>query len=355
MNNDPNTGNTAFSEGTNATQTNPFTGDLKGEFTSDFGTNTNAVSQIFKGGGMGGGDRNKTILIILAVVAVLAGAFFFLTSPDDGFDDLANEDVAGEEGEDALADEEGEGGEDEAADEEGEGGEDELADEEGEGGEKGEAGAEGEGEENLADGEVGEGMEEAGAAQGLAEGGSTGAVSIASPFDGASLPYDETQQPAMFQWTGAADRIVFSRNSAMNPVNRIVHVAGRTSYRFLHPYPGTWYWRVENSSGASPVQSFSIMPPVRRNFPVSQPAPGGQIAGTGGVVAWQGDTKVARYQVQLIEPGGSWSNPSHRFGTTGTSVALEDVPAGQYDMRVGAFSEVSGRWEWQSIQGVSVQ
>src|SRR3954468_5823727 len=52
-----------------APQTNPFTADLKGEFTSNFGTNTNAVSQIFKEGGFVG--QNRTKYIILGVVAFL--------------------------------------------------------------------------------------------------------------------------------------------------------------------------------------------------------------------------------------------------------------------------------------------
>jgi hypothetical protein len=44
-----------FSTSSSATS-NPFTADLKGEFTSNFGTNTNAVSQIFKEGGFAGGQ-----------------------------------------------------------------------------------------------------------------------------------------------------------------------------------------------------------------------------------------------------------------------------------------------------------
>ena len=38
---------------------------------------------------------------------------------------------------------------------------------------------------------------------------------------------------------------------------------------------------------------------------------------------------------------GSWAQPTHRFGTSGTSVALQGVSPGTYDIRVGAF-RVSG-------------
>ena len=49
MNSAPNQSNNTFnSQPATGTQSNPFTADLKGEFTSNFGTNTNAVSQIFK-------------------------------------------------------------------------------------------------------------------------------------------------------------------------------------------------------------------------------------------------------------------------------------------------------------------
>ena len=50
--------------------------------------------------------------------------------------------------------------------------------------------------------------------------------------------------------------------------------------------------------------------------------------------------------------GTSWANPAHRFQTSGTSVALNGVPPGSYDFRVGAFSEAAGRWEWQELMSV---
>ena len=55
--------NETFSSQPGGQQTNPFTADLKGEFTSNFGTNTNAVSQIFKEGGFVGTNRTKYLII----------------------------------------------------------------------------------------------------------------------------------------------------------------------------------------------------------------------------------------------------------------------------------------------------
>lgn len=336
----------ATESSTAASQTNPFTGDLKGEFTSDFGTNTNAVSQIFKNNGLGSDNKSKAIIIGVAVVALLiVGALFYMDSSDDEFgDELGTGDVAEETegleegGELAEGEEMAVGGEEAAT--EGE----EMA----VGGEE----AATEGEEMAAEGtETGEAVAEA-VETGMA---STGAISIAQPHDGAQQNYDETQGPAMFEWEGVADRIVFSRSSSMQPIERSINLSGSNSYSFDHPYPGTWFWRLENAEGATEVRRFHVLPPARRNFPVSQPTAGGAISGNGGVVSWQADQKVARYQVQLNQSGASWANPTYRFGTSGTSVALRNVPAGTYDMRVGAFSEVSGRWEWQLIQGITIQ
>ncbi|MGE0173497.1 MAG: hypothetical protein AB7T49_11940 [Oligoflexales bacterium] len=334
MNNDPNNTNVAFSQHTNGTQSNPFTGDLKGEFTSDFGTNTNAVSQIFKSSGLGE-DRNKMIIIGVVVLAVLGGAFFYLTSSEDEeFSEFTEEGGATEEGvtgDEATTDATAE--------------------------------ATKEGEEGAAPMEAATDTampatpaETAAPATSAASApANSGGLSITSPQDGAQQTYDETQGAAVFQWDGPADRIIFARNSSMNPVNRVVNLGGGSSYSFNNPHPGTWYWKVENSSGSSEVRSFMVNPPVRRTFPVSQPTAGSSIAGNGGVVSWSPGEKVARYQVQLVTQGSSWASPQYRFSSSGNSVQLQGVAAGSYDMRVGAFSEVSGRWEWQVVSGVTVQ
>ena len=83
------------------------------------------------------------------------------------------------------------------------------------------------------------------------------------------------------------------------------------------------------------------------------PASGGAIAGNGGTVAWQGDNKVGFYRVELST--GSWANPSHRFASSGNSLNLTGVAPGTYQMRVGAFSEVAGRWEYTPAIPVTVQ
>lgn len=335
--------NVAFSETSNTqtytqAQSNPFTSDIQGEFSSDFGTSTNAVSQIFKSGGFTAENRTK----IVALGAVLVGlllAFIFVSGEEDQLS-LENEDQMAEmqeegaeqqeelaEGEEAVA--EGE----EAVSEETE----DLAEGEGEL-------AEGEAVEEGMEGEATEGVEAV-----------TGAIALIGPYDGAMQPYDETSGPAEFSWDAPAERFNLSRSSTMQPLERSVNVNGATSYALENPYPGTFYWQVQNAEGLSEVRSFTIMAPEPRVFPVTQPVAGGEIAGNGGIVSWQAGEKIARYAVEVKPAGTTWANPAHRFQTSGTSISINGVPPGAYDFRVGAFSEAAGRWEWQELMGVSVQ
>jgi hypothetical protein len=184
---------------------------------------------------------------------------------------------------------------------------------------------------------------------------SIGAIALTAPANGAAQSYDETEGPAEFQWEGPADQIVFSRSQTMNPPVKVVTLNGASTYSFENPYPGTWYWQVKNASGTSEVRSFKIAAPARRSFPVTQPTSGSSISGNGGVVSWQAGENIARYSVEFTPAGQSFAAPSYRFGSSGTSVAVQGVSPGSYDVRVGAFSEVAGRWEWQVIKNVNVQ
>ena len=352
-NNDPQS-NVAFNTGTGPdtqASTNPFTGDLKGEFSSDFGTNTNAVSQIFKSGGFNSENRTKYIAIGLIVLLAFGALAYFLSSPsEDPFaDDFAGDDGglpadAADIGDDNIAD----------LDDDDFGMDDELGDDLDDGAMDG---------DTMADTPVDDmagadmGVDEMADAGAMAEGmpASTGSFALINPPDGAKRPYDETASAADFSWEGAADRILFSRNSSMRPLSKSIALNGATSFSFDNPYPGTWYWQVENAEGVSETRMFRISAPDKRSFPISAPQDGGAIAGNGGVVSWQAGDRIARYAVEAVSAGASWSAPAFRLGTSGTSVALQGVGPGSYDFRVGAFSEVSGRWEWQYIRNVTVQ
>lgn len=318
-----------------APQSNPFTADLKGEFTSNFGTNTNAVSQIFKEGGFVNQDRTKKLIIGGVVIAVLAIVLYLFTSGSDEEENFAGD----ESSESATA-------EDSAMDEV----------------EETTATEEEESEEAIAETTESAVDQSAAVAQSTPDtassyvpssfSASSGPISLVEPANGSSLSYDESQGAATFTWNGGGGWIVFSRNQSMNPVSLKVAVSGN-SYLFNHPWPGTWYWQVQNSSGSSEVRSFSVSSPVRRNVQIAEPQAGGAVAGTGGTISWQGDSKVAYYRVEFST--GDWANPPYKFASSGNSVQTNGVAPGQYMMRIGAFSEVSGRWEYSAPISVSVQ
>ncbi|MEN9834837.1 MAG: hypothetical protein RL011_1030 [Pseudomonadota bacterium] len=320
-------------------QSNPFTADLKGEFTSNFGTNTNAVSQIFKEGGFASNNKTKSIVLGGVLFAVICVALFMYISGDD----------SESTGEDVAAETDAEGGGDDAEDQADATTSESKTEEK----TKPEAPAAVAATPAAAPAQAAPAPASTAAPRAQRSfSASSGPISLAEPADGSSITYDESQGPATFSWSGGSGYIVFSRSSSMSPVVMRVPVSG-SSYNFNHPWPGTWYWKVENNSGATEVRSFKVSAPPRRTIALQQPASGSTIAGTGGTVAWQGDSKVAYYRVEFTN--GSWANPQYRFASSGNSLQLQGVPAGQFQMRLGAFSEISGRWEYTPPVSVTVQ
>lgn len=327
-----------FQDNTNVSQDggSPFSADLKGDFTSNFGgSNTNAVSQIFKEGGFVGENKTRLIGLLAVGVFVIALAYVFLGSDDDfgdddfvvaedeeDFDDL--DDIDSDESEDSDLDEESE---DTSLSDANAGGEEALPVPESGG---------------YADSESSDYLPEA-----------TVAPSIVSPADGYLRVYDETMVPPEFIWEGSPGGwLVLSQDASMNPVTVRRRVKGN-SHRLRKLLPGTWYWQVRNGAGRSGVRSVVITQAPLRELGLSEPTEGGSLTGTGGVVTWTGDNKVSYYRVEISSSG--WASPAYRFATTGTQLQVQDVAPGQYQLRVGGFSEVSGRWEYTEPVNISVQ
>lgn len=331
-------------------QTNPFTADLKGEFTSTFDTNTNPVSEIFREGGFGGQDRTRNIVLaVVGVILIGVVAWLFLQNDDpilmDEPDlpsiaseppDLPDLSAVPETPKPAVTpDTEPEPPT--------------IAEE-----------PEPLAPETSTDPEVSEDPKPSYSSEGGSEyatdtgyvGGGVGATLI-SPSNGAVRDYDESKGPAEFSWDGSPGGwILFSKHPDMQPIERRAPVSGN-SYQYYHPFPGTWYWRVKNGGGSSEIRSFTISAPAKRNLAVSVPQSGGSVAGNGGVVSWQGDDRVAYYRLEISN--GDWTNPQYRFATSGNSLQLQGVQPGSYQLRVGGFSEVSGRWEFSQPFAVTVQ
>lgn len=354
MNQQDNQGPEGFEE-TNDPGSNPFTQDLKGEFASTFDTNTNPVSQIFREGGFGGQDRTRNIALIGAIVLLVALAVVFFMVNSESEDNLAEE-FSGQQ--DSLIPEANtpppeedftetpdvpptiveEPGLDEGIDS----GLTEIPEE---------VGAD---EDLTADDGAGEqGVAQESYADDSPYSGGGVPPSLATPPNGAARDYDETSESAEFTWEGSpGGYIMFSRSPNMASLDRRARVSGN-SYSFHHPAPGTWYWMVKNGGGSSSINSFTISPPIKRNLSMVAPTPGGALTGNGGVVSWQGDNKVAFYRVEVSNSG--WANPMYRFATSGTQLQVQGVSPGSYQIRVGGFSESSGRWEYTSPVDVTVQ
>ena len=293
------------------------------------GASTSAVSRLFSEGAFSDPNRRKIMIIGGAVGGLLLvlGIVLFIFGDDGGEEmgapPLPGEEVAGEgDAPPAPEDEdvpEGMPGEEMAVDE---------------------------------DMPVMEGEE--GVPADMMGGGAVGDMQVVLPSGGQMRGYDETTGDALFQWEGGADYIVFARRSSMTSPELRIRVSGSNSYGLRDAWPGTWYWRLESADGSqySETQSFAISTPPLRNIALSQPSSGASISGDS-TVAWTGDEKISYYRVEISS--GNFSNPNYRFATVGTSMQLSGVMSGSYQLRVGGFSEVSGRWEYTDPIAVTVQ
>ena len=319
---------------------NPFTSELKSDMTSQLSMDMSTFSQFFKNSGEG--SQMKKVALLGALIAIAVGAVVmfnpFASSPTDDAQDIA-----------VVEDDETDEDSSSDYDDDYESDADDLASDSDEEEFDADAGGSDYGEDSSGEDEYSD--DGLSSDEGLAASGGEGAPQITSPLDGQARNYDETSADALFEWSGEpGGTIYFSRNAQMDPIERKASVAGN-SFKLAHPWPGTWYWRVENAQGQSAVSSFVVDAPVRRQVVLGAlPQP---LSGSGGTISWQGDGKVARYKVELSQSG--WSNPQFRLQTSGTTVTLSNVMAGTYKLRVGAFSEVAGRWEYTQPQDITIE
>ncbi len=359
-NNQPLNQSEGFSSHTNP-ETNPFTADLKGEFSSNFGTNTNAVSEIFKSGDFNGGNKNKNIFIILFLLLLIGGLSYFLLMGGEEDYDTASTEPTTEEVSDATETPEAAVAEtktEEASSDEPPAIKEKMVVEEpAEVVESAPAEiVQGPELDNPDVSEIAPDAYETEANDVMPNQVVSGSVSLIAPGPNNSIEYNEGLSGAKFTFSGPASHIIFSRHPSLAFIDRKITLNGGSSYTYTNPKPGTWFWAVMSSDGSqSEVRSFTVSAPARANVTVIQPQPGSSIAANGGIVSWQTSGDVTSYRVEMI-PGQSndWANPT-RYATASESAQLNGAEPGQYQMRVGAFSRVSGRWEYTSPFSVSVQ
>ena len=358
-----------FDDNDNSSQDggSPFSADLKGDFSSNFGTNTNAVSQIFKEGGFVGENKTRLIALVGGLVVVFALAAVYLSTGDSDYEE---EDFIVADGDDEEELGLGSDMDDDLA---------ESAPPKSKSEPKSDSLPPSKVTETLPVQQVAEDPLPSPAdnlpsyddspSMGGDYSGSSGspaareedqwpvatvAPSLIAPQDGVVRGYDETQSPPLFTWEGSPGGwLTISESQTMKPVKFRRKTSGN-SVKVRKLLPGTWYWQVRNGAGSSSVRSFTIQEPVLRQLALGTPADGSSLAGSGGVVSWTGDQKVSFYRVELSAED-SWANPAYRFATSGTQLQVQNVAAGSYKLRLGAFSEVSGRWEYTNPIAVTIQ
>ena len=180
-----------------------------------------------------------------------------------------------------------------------------------------------------------------------------GALTVLTPAEGASRYYDLSSDRPVFSWEGNSESIIFSRNPNMKPVHYKMKTKGQ-SHTGKHLEPGTWYWQVKNSSGKSEPRSYSIISHNDLVPNVLEPTNGSTIFQDGSVVKWSLLSRAAYYRVQITEKD-TWLSPSYMFATSGSELTMAGVAPGSYKLRVGGFSEISGRWEYSEPISVDVQ
>ena len=181
----------------------------------------------------------------------------------------------------------------------------------------------------------------------------TGELTLISPPKGEVREYDLSSERALFSWNGNAEKIIFSRNSNLKPIHTSADVLGSEYYgRYFEP--GTWYWQVKNSEGTSEVNSFTVRPSKVEKPKILTPQNGTEINGNNSGVNWTMTARAAFYRVQLTQKE-DWVSPDYLFATSGTKLMLKGVAQGSYKLRVGSFSEVSGRWEYSDTIQVEVR
>ncbi len=329
---------------------NPFSADLGSNFE---GVSKGGGSQIFKDGGFAEENKGKLIALAIALVAILGGGIYFwssgpsepatiVTAPEtehkakdsahkeNGDDDWYGEDdddmqapaVKKEEVAKAQESKPLQAGEQKDKDDE------DIVEENHAGLVKSKEHAVNPGNE------------------------ATVAPTLEAPGQNYTHVYDETKKAPELTWKGSpGGHVLLSRNSSMKQATKI-DVMGN-SLRFAQSYPGTWYWQVVNGAGMSEVGSFVILPPIRRNVVLTAPLEGGSLSANGGVVSWTGDHNVSYYRVEISSVG--FVTPSFSFATSGTQISIAGIPSGSYSLRLGAFSDVAGRWEYSNPITVSVQ
>jgi hypothetical protein len=287
-----------------------------GEFSSGFGGGTNAVSQIFRDGGMGGDDKRRKIMmgLILGVAAtiVVSSVYFFVF---DGAVSTEAPTIATTPAPDAA----------------------------GQIGEKKEQDAgkiAGATDTELTDVDEEEGLEED------EEGEEAELVPAFAPSSSGTYTYNEKGGgPIVSASAGTAVEVSRMKDFSVMYMTGTTNAAGQL--RIPNPPPGKVYWRV---AGKAEVTEITVLPAPKINIGLQL----GASIGAADTLQWTADGEVAHFRLEFAgDP--SFGSISSSFSTNKKQLALSGVAPGNYFVRVGGLNVASGRWEFTRGSAVEVK
>jgi hypothetical protein len=287
-----------------------------GEFSSGFGGGTNAVSQIFRDGGMGPEDKRRKIMmgLTLGVAATfIVGSVYYFVFSDSmmSTEEPAIVTTPAPEGTAAV-------------------------------GEKQDATAAGATDSELADVEDEEALDE----EEEGEGEEEELVSAPAPSATGNYAYNEKGGgPLVSAAAGTAIEVSRSNDFSVMYMTGTTNAAGQL--RIPNPPPGKVYWRV---AGKPEVSEITILPAAKLNIGMQV---GASVAATD-TLQWTADDEAAHYRLEFAgDP--SFGSISYSFSTNKKQVALSGVAPGNYFVRVGGLNVASGRWEFTRGSAVEVK
>lgn len=285
-------------------------GPQGGEFSTGFGGGTNAVSQIFRDGGMGGDDKRRNVMLglIVGAVIMIAGSavYFFYTEDDTSLEaptvattpapsEKAVEQKAAEK---AAADTAATSAEEEEEDLEEDGEEEELV------------------------------------------------SAPAAPSSSNTYTYNEVGGgPLVSAPAGTAIEVSRVQDFSVMYMTGTTNAAGQL--RIPNPPPGKVFWRV---AGKPEVSEITVSAPPKLNIGMKL----GASIGATETLSWSASGNVGHYRLEFSgEP--SFGSVAHSFSTNKKSLTLSGVNPGNYFVRLGGLNVASGRWEYTRASSVEVK
>lgn len=285
-----------------------------GEFSSGFGGGTNAVSQIFRDGGMSPDDKRRKVMMGLilgvAFTIVAASIYYFVFEQSDYASEVPTVATTPAPGASESTDKK-----------------------------KADAAAQ---TTDAAEGSVAETEED----EALEEDEVEGEEVVSAPSSSGSYRYNEVGGgPLVSASAGTAIEVSRMQDFSVMYMTGTTNAAGQL--RIPNPPPGKVYWR---AAGKAEVSEIAIAPPAKLNIGLQI----GASISASETMQWKADGEVAHFRLEFAgEP--SFGSLAHSFSTNKKELTLSGVNPGNYFVRVGGLNVASGRWEYTRGSSVEIK